>query len=74
MRIKRGHFVFLLLASILMQSCGIKARINKADKRYEIGEYFAVGDMYKSIYSGISTKDKTLRARVAFRLGMLPTY
>ena len=67
MRIKAGHYIFLLLATILIQSCGIKARIKKADKRYEIGEYFAVGDLYKNIYSGVPTKDKTLRAKIAFR-------
>ena len=67
MRIKAGHYIFLLLATILIQSCGIKARIKKADKRYEIGEYFAVGDLYKNIYSGVPTKDKALRAKIAFR-------
>lgn len=66
MRIKFS-FIVLLIASVLFQGCGIKARIKKADKRYEIGEYYAAGDLYRRIYSGISSKEKPLKAKIAFK-------
>jgi peptidoglycan-associated lipoprotein len=64
MRIKFPLLIFLCIA-ILLQGCGIKARIKKADKRFEIGEYYAAGELYRNIYSEIN--DKPLKARIAFR-------
>lgn len=68
MRLKTISFLFLVLA-VFLQSCGIKARISKADKRFAIGEYFAAGDMYKNIYSNLPTNKKPLRAKMAFYQG-----
>lgn len=62
-----GLFLCLLL---LLPSCGIKKRIKKADKRFEVGEYYTAGDLYRSCYGKVSPKkDKELKARVAFRQG-----
>ncbi len=59
-----------LLCVILFSSCSVKARVRKADKKYEIGEYYDAADLYKRCYSHISpTKEKKLKARVAFRQG-----
>ncbi len=63
----KGLFVFLTM--IALTSCGIKARIKKADKKYEIGEYYEAGDMYRSSYYRIPYKERKLRARVAFNQG-----
>lgn len=59
----------LLLVSVLAQGCGVKARLKKADKRYELGEYYAAGDLYKRSYGKVSTKDKPLKSEVAFKQG-----
>lgn len=57
---------FLLFAS----SCSLQYRIKKADRQFEIGEYYAAGESYKRVYSRISPqKDRTTKARVAFRMG-----
>ena len=48
-------------------SCGINARIKKADKKYDIGEYYTAGEMYKSIYGRISYKDRNKRAEIAYK-------
>lgn len=69
MRIKLSSFLILMLAAFLLQGCSLKARIKKADKRYEIGEYFAAADLYKTVYGRIPTKQKPLRARIAFQQG-----
>ena len=69
-----GSFVrfkgcFVLLAIICCTSCSINSRIKKADKKYEIGEYFAAGEMYRTSFYRIPYKDRKLRARVAFNQG-----
>ena len=61
--------LLILLAVITLQSCGIKARLAKADKRYALGEYAVAGDLYKSIYSRIPSKNKPLRAEIAYKQG-----
>jgi len=69
LQIKQSTFIIFLLTAILLQSCSIKSRIKKADKRFEIGEYYAAGDMYKKVYGKISSTDKPLKARIAFQQG-----
>jgi peptidoglycan-associated lipoprotein len=66
MRIKY-YLIISLIATILLQGCGVAGLIKKADKRYEIGEYYYAGNLYKRIYSGLSYKEKSLRGRIAFR-------
>ncbi|MBR1631620.1 MAG: OmpA family protein [Paludibacteraceae bacterium] len=63
----RNMTVATLIMSSLV-SCGINARIKKADKRYEIGEYYAAGEMYRSIYGKLGYKDPR-RADIAFKQG-----
>ncbi len=65
----KSSFLLLLMAIIAFQSCGIKARLAKADKRYALGEYAVAGDLYKSVYSRIPSKNKPLRAEIAFKQG-----
>ena len=69
MRIKVSYILLILLAGTMLSSCGVKARIKKADKKYEIGEYYDAGNIYKSAYRQLKQKDKTTRAYVAFRQG-----
>ena len=52
-----------------LSSCSINARIKKADRKYAIGEYYEAGEMYRQIYRRIPSKDKRLRAHVAFQQG-----
>lgn len=69
LQIKPSLFIVFMLAAFLLQSCSLKSRIKKADKRFEIGEYYAAGDMYKKVYGRVPSKDKPLRARIAFQQG-----
>ena len=67
MRVKET--ICLLWAAIIvcsMSSCSISARVKRADKRYNIGEYYAAADMYKQVYKQVKSKDKKTRAHVAF--------
>ncbi len=72
--IKKPSFILyriisLCLLLLFLQSCGVSSRIKKADSRFELGEYYAAGDLYKSSYGRIPYKDKSLRGYVAFRQG-----
>ena len=58
--------ILFLLILVTLSSCSIQARINKADKKYELGEYYVAGNLYKRIYPSIPSKEKELRASVAF--------
>ncbi len=69
MRTKLSTFLVLLIAVLLLQACSLKSRIKNADKRFAIGEYFAAGNLYKSVYYKIPSNDKLLRARIAFQQG-----
>lgn len=67
MRIKYSLFLILSVA-ILLQGCGIGALIKKADARYEIGEYYNAGNLYKRVYSGLTSKEKSQRGRIAYQM------
>ena len=49
-----SKIVILLSVSVLLISCGVEAQLKKADKRYEIGEYYVAADLYRKAQSGIS--------------------
>lgn len=59
--------LFIFTAVILLNGCSIKSRIRKADKRYDVGEYYLAADLYKNIYSNLTSKEKALKGKIAFR-------
>lgn len=63
------YISLIIITLISFQSCGVKARIKKADKKFEIGEYFSAGEIYKSVYGKVPANDKPLRSRIAFQQG-----
>ncbi|MBB3188562.1 OmpA family protein [Microbacter margulisiae] len=67
-KLLQSAVVFLLLC-IMMQSCGIEARLKHADKKYTIGEYYAAGKLYQSVYANASYQHRQMRAYAAFRQG-----
>ena len=63
------YILSLIILSTSISSCSIHARIKKADRKYAIGEYYEAGEMYRQAYRRISTKERALRAHVAFQQG-----
>lgn len=61
-------YLFLVITILQFNSCGMTARLRKADKKYAIGEYYDASALYKSIYSNTDQKKKALRAEIAFKL------
>ncbi|MCQ2351152.1 MAG: OmpA family protein [Paludibacteraceae bacterium] len=60
--------LFLLLACVLA-SCSLNSRIQKADKKFALGEYYRASEMYKAIYPNVPAKNKKLKSSVAYKLG-----
>jgi len=58
----------MLAVSFLFQGCGPAALLKKADKKYEIGEYYSASEMYKRLYSKTPQKNKELRAQISYKL------
>ena len=60
----------LLLLVVILTGCSTAARLKKADRKYENGEYFAASEIYRKNNSKISTrKQRKLKAEVNFKLG-----
>ena len=57
----------LLIAG--MSSCSVASMVKRADKKYAIGEYYQAAEKYKEIYRRVNSKDKAMRAHVAFNQG-----
>lgn len=55
---------------VSLNGCSTAARIRKADKLYDNGEYYAASEKYKKLQSKISSKkQKKLKAEVNFKMG-----
>lgn len=68
--LKKLLYVLLIASTtFLFQGCSLKSRIKKADKQFEIGEYYGASERYKKIFSKIPAKDKLLRARLYYNQG-----
>ncbi|MBO5728744.1 MAG: PD40 domain-containing protein [Paludibacteraceae bacterium] len=65
----RNKISILLCLVLLLTGCSTAARLKKADRKYENGEYFAACEMYRKSNSKISTsKQRKLKAVVNFRM------
>ena len=70
MRYKKIQYILLVTClAYAFTSCSISARIKRADKRYNIGEYYQAGEMYSQIARQLKGKDKATRAYVSFQQG-----
>ena len=66
------NLLYILCVSVVIagfSSCSVSARVKRADKKYNIGEYYQAAEMYKQVYRHINSKDKVMRAHVAFNQG-----
>ncbi|HPW90178.1 MAG TPA: OmpA family protein [Paludibacteraceae bacterium] len=70
MKLKLTHLLLLGFTALSLLSCGVSARVKKADKHYEQGEYFLAGETYRKVQSSISAqKERALKAEVNFKMG-----
>ena len=69
---KKSVLKYLLSFSFIvfiLSSCGIEARLQKAEKHYALGEYATAGSLYRSVYSRIPSEKREKRANIAFKQG-----
>ena len=65
----RNKISILLCLVVLLTGCSTAARLKKADRKYENGEYFAASEIYRKNNSKISTKkQRKLKAAVNFKI------
>ena len=67
MRLK--HLILILLPTLLFSNCSLKQKLKKADKKYEVGEYYNAASIYNKVYPKVKVKDRQMKAYSAFRLG-----
>lgn len=66
---KKKIYYILLCLIVLLTGCSTVARLKKADRKYENGEYFAASEIYRKNNGKISTsKQRKLKAAVNFKL------
>lgn len=58
--------MLFLIIQLLLQGCGVKSRLVKADKQFEAGEYAAAGALYSKLYSRIPYKESVTKSKVAY--------
>lgn len=67
-----SHTFYLLSLLICiggLNSCGVQKQVQRADKKYQIGEYYEAADLYKKVYTKIKKDKKQLKGEVAFKQG-----
>ena len=66
---KRTAVYVIVAALLLFCGCGAEMSLRKGDQSYALGEYSEAAAKYKKAYAGIPSKEKELRADIAFKLG-----
>lgn len=61
--------VVFLVAAVCLCSCSLNSRIQKADKKFALGEYYRAAEMYRNIYPNVPVKKRTLKGSVAYKMG-----
>ncbi len=65
----RNKISILLCLVLLLTGCSTAARLKKADRKYENGEYYAASELYRKSNGKISgSKQRNLKATINFRL------
>lgn len=62
-------FIILTISAAMLASCSLNSRIQKADKKFALGEYYRAAEMYRSIYPQVPLKKRSIKAKVAYKMG-----
>lgn len=66
---KHSFLLLILICIVALSGCSLKKRIQKADERFEIGEYYEAGNMYRRVYRSVPNTNKELKGEIAFKQG-----
>ncbi len=70
--LSRRGLLRILLATLMLfagTGCSVKHRLRKADKKFEVGEYYTAGTLYNRVYPKVKLKERQTKAYSAFQLG-----
>lgn len=67
--VRLTKYLICLFSLSLLCGCSVKRQLKKADKKYEIGEYYNAASIYNKVYPKVKLKDRQLKAYSAFKLG-----
>lgn len=67
--IRLTKYLICILSLSLLCGCSVKQKLKKADKKYEIGEYYNAANIYNKVYPKVKLKDRQTKAYAAFKLG-----
>jgi peptidoglycan-associated lipoprotein len=66
---KAVKYLLLFASIITFAGCSVAGRLKKADKKYNIGEYYAAAPLYKRVMPRIPAKQKWKRAEISMKIG-----
>lgn len=70
MKLKPSIYLFVIASSVaIISSCSVAHQLKVANRKYEIGEYYAAAPLYKRVMSRIPSKDHETRAEIAIKMG-----
>ena len=59
---------YIVVAVLLLASCGADTAMKKGDKFFALGEYYDAANQYKKAYSQTASKERFLRGQRALRM------
>ena len=66
---RKATFLFsLLLAALLIISCGVDKNLKRGEKYLALGEYFDAGNEFKTAYSKTPAKERARRGQIAKKM------
>ncbi|MFI3296670.1 MAG: OmpA family protein [bacterium] len=64
----RVNLIVVFLLCLVLTGCGTAARLRKADRRFDYGEYYSASEIYRKTQSKISSKkQRKLKGEVSFK-------
>ncbi len=64
MNLRVIKYFFLAAIVLVTASCSLAGQLKKANKKYDIGEYYAAAPLLKRVYSRVDSKDKQKRGEI----------
>ena len=62
------YLLYIIVALVLLTSCGADTAMKKGDKFFALGEYYDAATQYKKAYSQTAAKERPLRGQRALKM------
>ena len=65
---RKVEYIYIIIFTLLLMSCGAEQAVKKGDKFLAVGEYYDAAEQYKKAYSQTPNKERTTRGQRARKL------